>query len=160
MVRVAPERYSPAVSVLALPPVVRVLGVAAILFAAIQLLPVKRDNPPVEEEVAAPPAVREILRRACYDCHSHETSWPWYSYVAPVSWLISDDVHHAREHLNFSTWNDYDRDERAELLEEAWEKVEDNEMPLWYYLPLHPDAELSGSDREALRAWVLEMTGA
>jgi len=130
------------------------------LSAAIQLVPVERDNPPVEQEVPASPGVREILRRACYDCHSHETSWPWYSYLAPVSWLIADDVHHAREHLNFSTWNDYDPDERIQLLEEAWEKVEDNEMPLWYYLPLHPGAELSASDRETLRAWVGEMRGA
>jgi hypothetical protein len=138
--------------------VARVAFVGVILFAAIQLVPMTRDNPEVEEEVAAPPAVRDILRRACYDCHSHETSWPWYSFVAPVSWWVVSDVHEAREHMNFSTWNDYDEDERIELLEEAWEEVEDGDMPLWFYLPLHPEAKLSDADKKLLQGWVGQMT--
>ena len=125
---------------------------------AIQLVPIERDNPPVEEEVAAPPAVREILRRSCYDCHSNETRWPWYSYVAPVSWLVADDVHHARGHMNFSTWNDYDEEERVDHLEEAWEMVEDGEMPLWFYVLLHPEAELNEADKQAIHNWVVLMT--
>ena len=136
----------------------RVALVGVILFAAIQLVPMTRDNPKVEEEVAAPPAVRDILRRACYDCHSHETSWPWYSFVAPMSWLVVSDVHEAREHMNFSTWNDYDEDERIELLEEVWEEVEDGDMPLWFYLPLHPEAQLSDADKQLLQGWVGQMT--
>lgn len=151
-------RYPAPVSVLESITGLRVLAGAAILLLAIQLVPVDRDAPPVEEEVPAPPAVREILRRSCYDCHSHETSWPWYSYLAPVSWYVAGDVHEAREHLNFSTWNDYDEDERIDLLEEIWEEVEDREMPLEVYLLLHPSADLSESDREAIHAWVLELT--
>jgi hypothetical protein len=138
--------------------VARVAFVGVILFVAIQLVPMTRDNPEVEEEVAAPPAVRDILRRACYDCHSHETSWPWYSFVAPMSWLVVSDVHEAREHMNFSTWNDYDEDERSELLEEVWEEVEDGDMPLWFYLPLHPEAKLSDADKQLLQSWVGQMT--
>ncbi len=128
------------------------LGLLAVLLVA-QFVPVSRENPPVEEAVSAPPAVREVLERACYDCHSHETKWPWYAYVAPVSWLIADDVEHAREHVNFSTWNRYDPEERAEKLEELSEEVEEGEMPLWYYLPLHPKARLSDGDKEILLAW-------
>jgi len=126
-------------------------GALAILVA--QLIPVERTNPPIEEEVPAPDAVREVLRRSCYDCHSNETRWPWYASVAPVSWLVTHDVSHAREHLNFSTWNRYDPEERAEKIEEAWEEVEEGEMPLWFYLPLHPDARLDPADRDLLRSW-------
>ena len=136
----------------------RVLGAIAGLLVVIQLIPVDRSNPPVEEEVPAPTAVRQILRTSCYDCHSNESVWPWYAYVAPVSWLVTHDVHEAREHMNFSTWNDYDEDERIELLEEVWEEVEDGEMPLWFYVPLHPEAELAEQDKRLLHGWVEGMT--
>jgi hypothetical protein len=128
------------------------LIVVALLLLA-QLVPVDRGNPPVEEEVPAAPEVRRILQRSCYDCHSNQTRWPWYARVAPFSWLVAHDVDEAREHMNFSTWNRYDDEEREEKLEEAWEEVEEGEMPLWFYLPLHPEARLSERDRELLRAW-------
>jgi hypothetical protein len=125
----------------------------AVVIVLIQLVPVDRTNPPVEQEVAAPPEVRSVLARSCYDCHSHETVWPWYSRIAPVSWLVAHDVEEAREHLNFSTWNRLDAGKRAEALEEIWEEVSEGEMPLWYYLPLHPGARLSRQDLELLRGW-------
>jgi cytochrome c551/c552 len=130
-----------------------------VLFAAAQLVPVSRENPPVEEAVPAPAEVRAILERSCYDCHSHEVRWPWYARVAPASWLVAWDVGEAREHLNFSTWNRYDAEKRLDHLEELWEEVDEGKMPLWYYLPLHPEARLSDADRAALRAWVAS-TGA
>ncbi len=126
------------------------LGVA---FVAIQFIPVDRTNPPVEEEVPASPEVRAVLQRACYDCHSNETVWPWYSQVAPVSWLAVRDVREGREELNFSTWNRRTTKDRTKALHESWEEVEDGEMPLWFYLPTHPDARLSAADRSLLRAW-------
>ncbi len=130
------------------------LGVGLLVFGlAIQLVPVPRDNPPVESEVPATEAVRSILRRSCYDCHSNESRWPWYAYLAPISWWVAYDVHEAREHMNFSTWARYDAKEQAKHLEEAWEEVEEGEMPLFYYLWLHPDHKLSASDRTALRDW-------
>jgi len=125
----------------------------AVAFVLAQLVPVPRTNPPVEEEVDAPPEARAVLERSCYDCHSHETRWPWYARVAPASWLLAYDVSEAREHLNFSTWGRYDAKERKENLEAIAEMVEGGEMPLWYYLPLHPDARLSPGDVAALRAW-------
>jgi hypothetical protein len=126
-------------------------GLAALLGA--QLVPIRRVNPPVELEVAAPSEVREVLRRACYDCHSHETQWPWYADVAPISWLVAYDVHEAREELNFSTWNRYDGEKQSKLRQEVWEEVEEGEMPLWYYLPFHPEAQLGERDLQLLREW-------
>jgi hypothetical protein len=122
-------------------------------FLAIQLVPVERTNPPVETEVPAPPEVRAVLRRACYDCHSHETRWPWYSRVAPASWLIGHDVREGREELNFSTWNRLASKKQVKAMQESWEEVEEGEMPPWFYLPPHPEARLSPEDREVLRAW-------
>ena len=129
------------------------LSVLALALLAIQLVPVERSNPPVETEVPASPEVRSILRRACYDCHSNETRWPWYSWIAPVSWLVAHDVHEGREELNFSTWNRLSSKKQVDLLDESWEEVEEGEMPPWFYLPPHPDARLSPDDRAALRAW-------
>ena len=124
-----------------------------LVFALAQFVPLDRTNPPVDGEAPASDEVREVLRRSCYDCHSHETRWPWYAHVAPVSWWVVYDVHEAREHLNFSAWNAYDAKKRAKNREEVWEEVEEGEMPRWYYLPLHPDARLGDRERELLRAW-------
>ena len=131
----------------------------AILFFAIQLIPANRSNPPVEQTIQAPPEALEILRASCFDCHSYETHWPWYAYVAPASWLVAYDVNEAREHLNFSTWQIYDEEERIENLEEMWEEIEDGEMPLEYYVPFHPGSELDERKRQILHAWILEATG-
>ncbi len=130
------------------------LGVV-VVFAAIQFVPVDRSNPPVTAEVPASPEVRAILRRACYDCHSNETVWPWYSKIAPVSWLVARDVHKGREELNYSTWDRYSTKEQVKKLKESWEEVAEGEMPLWFYLPIHRDAVLSPEDKSALRNWAL-----
>lgn len=134
-------------------PSTRILLALIVLLLVLQLVPVDRTNPPVESEVTAPLEARAVLRRACYDCHSHETVWPWYSRVAPVSWLVANDVAEARGEMNFSTWGRLPAEERAERIGEIWEEVEEGEMPLWYYLPLHPEARLSAADRDALRRW-------
>jgi len=131
----------------------QILIALVVLLGLAQLIPVNRTNPPVESEVPASPEVREILQRACYDCHSNETRWPWYARVAPISWLVAYDVSSAREKMNFSRWNQYDAKERAEHLEESWEEVEEGHMPLFIYPPLHPEARLSDADRELLRVW-------
>jgi hypothetical protein len=125
-----------------------------LVFVLLQFIPVERSNPPVEAEIPAPSEVRDVLRRACYDCHSNESRWPWYAHVAPVSWLIAHDVEEARDHLNFSTWEAYDEDEQRDHIDAVWEEVESGEMPLWFYLPLHPEARLSAEDLERLKSWV------
>ena len=129
------------------------LSLLVVAFIAIQFFPITRANPRVESDVPTSPELKSILRRACYDCHSNETAWPWYSYVAPASWLIADDVEEGREHLNFSTWNQYSLEEQMELRDELWEEVEEGEMPLWFYIPLHSGAKLSSADKELLRNW-------
>lgn len=136
------------------------IAALAITLVVIQFIPVDRTNPPVETEVRATAQVREVLRRACYDCHSNETIWPWYSRIAPVSWLVARDVREGREELNFSTWNRLTTKERINALHESWETVEEGEMPLWFYIPTHPQARLSVQDRSVLRAWSLSMGSA
>lgn len=130
------------------------LGILLIL-VAIQFVPVDRLNPPVEAEVPAPATVRVILRRACYDCHSNETVWPWYSQVAPVSWLVARDVREGRQELNFSTWNRITTQQQVKKLKESWKEVAEGEMPPWFYLSIHRDATLSAEDRTTLRNWAL-----
>jgi hypothetical protein len=131
---------------------------AGVLLLAAQLVPVERTNPPVESEVPAPADLRDVLRRACYDCHSNETIWPWYASVAPVSWLVAWDVNSGRDHLNFSTWNRLSEADQRHAFEEIQEEVEDGSMPLPIYLPLHPEARLTAADRAAIEAWVKAAT--
>ena len=125
-----------------------------VLFLLIQFIPIDRNNPPVESEVPATLEVRSILKRSCYDCHSNETIWPWYSRVAPVSWLVIYDVNEGRNELNFSTWNKYSSSKKAKKLKEVAEEIEEGEMPLWIYLPTHPNARLSLEDRKILQTWL------
>lgn len=132
-----------------------VSGAILVIFVAIQFVPVELSNPPVEGEVPAPPEVRSILRRACYDCHSNESVWPWYSRIAPVSWLLAHDVKEGRRELNFSTWNRLETKKQVKKMHESWEEVDEGEMPPWFYLVPHRDAVLSATDREELRAWSL-----
>ena len=138
-----------------------VLLVLVILFGVIQLIPgmVNRNNPPVESDIPTSPEVKAVLKKACYDCHSNESKWPWYSYVAPVSWLVSHDVQEAREEMNFSIWNSYEPKEQAEMHEDCWEMVSKNEMPLWFYVPLHPEAKLSEEDRMLIKNWAVGSSG-
>lgn len=133
----------------------RVVLAMAVVFVGIQFVPVDRTNPPVDTEVPASDAVREILRRSCYDCHSNQTVWPLYSRVAPVSWLVVNDVNEGRKEVNFSTWNRYTPEKQAKMLRECWEQVQEGEMPMWIYLPTHRDAVLSAEDKALLREWAI-----
>ena len=131
----------------------RVAVVFAVLLVAIQLVPVNRSNPPVEGDNAPPPEVHAVLKRACYDCHSHETVWPWYAYVAPASWLVGRDVREGRKHLNFSRWETYEAKRRNRKMMEIEEMVASKEMPPWFYVPLHAEAKLGDAERALLSDW-------
>lgn len=136
------------------------LAVLVVLLVVAQLVPYgSAENPPVETEITAPDEVKQVLQRACYDCHSNETVWPWYASVAPAKWLVRHDVEEGREHLNFSTWNRYDAEERAEAFEELVEVMDEEEMPLAVYTPLHPDARLTDEDRSLIRDWAVARGG-
>jgi hypothetical protein len=126
----------------------------------IQFIPPDRLNPPVEVEVPALADVRVILRRACYDCHSNETVWPWYSQVAPFSWLVARDVRKGREELNFSTWNRITAKQQVKKLKQSWKEVAKGEMPPWFYVTFHSDATLSEKDRTALQNWANSLVAA
>lgn len=126
----------------------KVLLWTAGLFLAFQLVPYGRDhqNPPVTAEPAWDAAkTRALFFRACRDCHSNETVWPWYSSVAPLSWLVAHDVEEGRSHFNVSTWGP-----ESEHGDDAAGELEEGEMPLWFYLPLHHEARLPDSERTAL----------
>lgn len=137
------------------------LRTAAIVMAAagvgIQFIPVAdvNTNPPQRFQIDAPAEVATVLRRACYDCHSNETTWPIYSRIAPGSWLMARDVHRGRNHLNFSEWGRVDEEERQDDLEACWDQVESGQMPPRVYLPLHPSARLSTADKSLLKAYFL-----
>jgi hypothetical protein len=107
----------------------------------------------METEVPVGAELGAVLRRSCYDCHSNETAWPWYSRVAPVSWLLAHDVGEGREYVNYSTWNRLSEAQQAEAIHESWEHVDEGDMPPWYYVLMHREAGLSDADRELLRAW-------
>jgi hypothetical protein len=134
-------------------------GAVAGVFVALQLVPIERDNPPVEFDMPSPAGIKAVLERSCYDCHSHETRWPWYGYVAPVSWLFAFNVAEARSELNLSTWKVYRPDKRRRLLWDALEEIEEESMPPWDYLLVHPGARLSEKEREMLREWILATEG-
>jgi hypothetical protein len=127
--------------------------VAAVAFVAIQLYPARRENPPVEHALEAPPDVAAILRRSCFDCHSNETRWPWYAYVAPVSWLVVGDVEDGRRHLNFSNWSEFSAKKRRTKAEEIVDEIKSGDMPLPKYVRMHGAAKLSASDIEVLENW-------
>jgi heme-binding protein len=124
-----------------------------ITIVGIQFIPVERSNPPETGQPPAPEAVTVILRRACYDCHSNETRWPWYSRLAPVSFWLWHDVKHGRQELNFSVWDRYDTRRKGRKLKEIVKEVKGGDMPPWYYVPLHPDAKLSSAERDAILRW-------
>jgi hypothetical protein len=99
------------------------------------------------------PEIGELLRTACYDCHSNETRWPWYAHVAPASWLLARDVNEGRKHLNFSAWGKYAEGRRLLALDGIAEEVAESEMPLPPYLLLHPEADMDSSARARLIDW-------
>lgn len=116
----------------------------------IQLIPRGRNhsNPAVTKEPAwDSPQTADLARRACYDCHSNQTTWPWYSNIAPVSWLIRRDVSRGRRHLNFSQW-----DQPQRHAKDVAEQLREGEMPPWYYVPMHASARLNDQEKQALIA--------
>jgi hypothetical protein len=130
---------------------------AALLFVAVllvvQVFRIEKSNPPVRSDIAAGPELEPLLRRACYNCHSNETVWPWYSNVAPVSWLVGNDVKEARHHLNFSEWGVYSTDDQRLKLKAIGEEVGEGGMPLWYYSLIHADSRLTEAERDKIKEW-------
>lgn len=138
---------------------IRVLFVIVSLLLVLQVVPYGREhpNPPVVGEVTWDSLeTKALFARACADCHSHETKWPWYSNIAPISWLVTHDVFEGREHFNISTWGIQAHNEGHEAAEE----VKHGKMPLSIYLPLHPEAQLTEVEKEQLVAGLKATFGA
>src|SRR5438093_3752144 len=133
------------------------LGFGAALVCS-QAVRVQRTNPPVRGDLEAPPPVQEFLREACYDCHSNQTRWPWYSALAPFSWLIQHDVMTGRRRLNFSEWRDYASDPEtvAQKLREVAKTVTDGNMAPRYYEMLHPRRRLTNEERRRMALWAAD----
>jgi hypothetical protein len=130
-----------------------ILVIVAALLVGAQLVPVDRTNPADGGKIVAPADVSAVLERSCYDCHSNRTKWPWYSSVAPVSWLVAHDVGEGRQHLNFSQWGGYSSRDRGRLAETAVEEVAKGAMPMKIYLLMHRGAKVDASGLEILRRW-------
>lgn len=125
-----------------------VLG-AAVFVALTQFVPYGQDhgNPPVTGEPQwDSPQTKALFNRACADCHSNQTVWPWYSHIAPVSWLVQHDVDDGREHFNVSAWGDQKKNKGYDAAEE----LEHGGMPPVVYLPTHPEAWLSDREKQQL----------
>jgi mono/diheme cytochrome c family protein len=119
-----------------------------ILLMFLQVIPVQavENNPPViAEPTWDSPQTRAMFFRACGDCHSNETAWPWYSRIAPVSWLVARDVKEGRQKLNVSEWGMQDNE-----ADDVREVIENGSMPPWFYLPMHPEARLSAQEKQDL----------
>ena len=134
------------------------LGLLAIL-VVMQFFPIDKTNPPIVTEqdfmniLSPPDNIAQMLKSACYDCHSNHTKYPWYTSVAPVSWWIKGHIDHGRGNLNFSEWGTYSEGKKEHKLEECVEFVSEKRMPLLSYIIGHPEARLSKSQREEMVAW-------
>lgn len=132
---------------------------SAIILAGLQFVP--SELPPSSSRPASdllgsgviPDDVASMLKTSCYDCHSVETRYPWYSHVAPVSWLVAKDVREGREELNFSDWSTLSRRKKVSRLEDIKEMVAEGDMPMPIYLALHWDARLTDAQRQRLADW-------
>jgi hypothetical protein len=122
--------------------------------AVAQLKPARLTNPSPKGDLSAPPEIDAMLRRACYDCHSDQTRWPWYSRVTPFSWMIAHHVELAREEVNFSEWGAYYPGTRKRKLEWIERALDEGVMPPWSYRLMHPDARLSDEDRARIVRWI------
>lgn len=128
-------------------------------FIFIQFIKPNTENP-VEDKskfitshLQVPDNIYKQLEKSCFDCHSYRTKWPWYSKISPVVYLINSDVKEGRENMNFSVWGEYDKTRMMDKLDGIETEVREGEMPLSIYLPMHPDAKLSDSDKKMLEDW-------
>jgi len=132
-----------------------IISIVAVL-VLIQLKRIDKENPPVGKAtnfvdvVETPLEVKRILTTACYDCHSYETKYPWYTNVAPLSWWIEHHIEEGRDEMNFSEWGNYSLKRKDHKLEEIVEMITEKEMPLPSYIPMHSEADLTEYQRTIL----------
>lgn len=133
-----------------------------VVFIALQFFQINKK--PIEFDasqdffttVEAPEDLKMLIRDACYDCHSHETTYPWYASIQPVGWWLKDHIDHGKGELNFSEWTTYPARKAGHKLEECYEEVEEKHMPLKPYLITHSEARMTDEQRAAVVAWFKE----
>jgi len=129
---------------------------------AIQLIRPARTNPPTDRSrtltasMTVPPPALAVLERSCRDCHSNDTRWPWYSNVAPMSWMVIDHVNSGRRHFNYSDWASHAPDKSRKILQDICDETRAGSMPIGLYTFLHRDARLTAADVNTLCAWTSE----
>lgn len=134
-----------------------------VAFALIQFFPIDRTNQPVDTKVnfvdarKSPEKIRTLLKNACYDCHSNETVYPKYAFIAPVSWSVKSHVNEGREHLNFSVWGTYNKDLKENMLTKSIQNIQNKTMPMPGYIVYHKEANLSEAERALLIQYFEEM---
>ncbi len=134
------------------------LGLVVILIV-LQFFQPDRDQTPVDPEldlltVASPPdQIADLIRNACYDCHSNQTDYPWYDKISPVSWYLHQHIKKGREELNFSEYGSLEQASKIRLLDEFYEVLEDGDMPLRSYTLIHREARLSAEEIDELCSW-------
>jgi hypothetical protein len=134
----------------------KILTVLLVAFIIIQFFPIDKTNPAPTPGMDflkiknTPPEVAKIINSSCYDCHSNETKYPWYSNFAPASWFLKNHINEGRKHLNFSTFAMYDPKIQAQKLQECIEMLEKKEMPLESYFIGHQEAKLTDEQRKIL----------
>lgn len=137
----------------------RILVLLLLLLVAIQFFPVKRpaNNPDTTNDLIYVEKLKgdvpAILKTSCYDCHSNQTNYPWYSHVAPVSWLLADHIKEGRDKLNFSDWKLNNKRRKIRQLEDIKEQVQHGEMPIDNYTYVHRKAKLTDKQRQLLVSW-------
>ncbi len=126
-----------------------------LLLIAIQFIPTNKTNPPVNSAITlnASDEVMVILKKSCYDCHSHETTWPGYSAIAPISWNIIGHVNDGRKALNFSEWKNINPEIKIKRLKRSIKTVNNGMMPLPNYIRLHDEAVMSDADKKIIVDW-------
>ncbi|MBP7284585.1 MAG: heme-binding domain-containing protein [Leptospiraceae bacterium] len=127
------------------------------IFLLLQLIPVNRDNPKIENDLFAPDDVKAILKKSCYDCHSNETIYPIYSYIFPISILLAHHIEEGREELNFSNWELYSNSKKSTKAKEIIEEIKEKEMPLYSYTLFHSGAILTPDEIRILSDWAEEI---
>ncbi len=134
--------------------------IALVLFLVIaQFFRIDKTNPPVDPQadfftnVQTPERFQKLIKNSCYDCHSNETNYPWYTDVAPVSWWVKGHIRNGRKALNFSEWENYKASKATHLLDESHEFTVETKMPLFTYTVMHPEGKLSKADRADLANW-------
>ena len=136
------------------------IGIAVVVILVLmQFKRIDKTNPEFNEAedfitIAQPPAeIATLIKDACYDCHSHQAKYPWYSNVAPISWMLENHINEGREHLNFSIWGTYEAKKADHKLEEAAEEVEESNMPMKPYVVMHSEAKMTDAQKSALIEW-------